>query len=301
MSQPSPSKDCVLIIGASGFLGSSLVPHLRREGYGVIAASRSPAFADSIELQPNRSDDLRRTIDNGGVACVVNLAAATDVDKCESDVPHAFDANAALPRSIAQAVSASHSKPFIVHVSSDQVYRGEGNHQEDQVGPVNVYGLSKLAGEGFLAERECAILRTNFFGKSRAQSRTSFSDWVVESLRRGRKVTLFDDVIFNGLHVDSLCAIIEMIISRRIKGTFNLGSRGKVSKAAFAVELARHLGLSTSSATIGTLAEKRLLARRPLDMSMAVDRIEHALGICCPDIHVEIRRAAKEYQHDEGL
>lgn len=284
----------VIVFGASGLLGASLVPALAARGHDVLAQGRGESAA--LRLDPSDAGAIERAFAEHRPDAVVNLIAATNVDQCEEQPLLAWRANAAVVEAIAGAIAGrGGARPHLVHVSTDQVYDGPGPHQESQVQPINVYGLSKYTGE-LLAERVGAtVLRTNFFGRSHCAARTSFSDWLVASLRGAKPITVFDDVLFSAWHLDSLCAAIAASIDRRPAGVFNAGCRDGISKAGFALGLARALGLSTAAVKVGTSADVALRARRPLDMTLDVTRIEHALQITCPTMGAEIERTAKEY------
>ncbi len=286
----------ILIFGASGLLGHSLVPWLQGVGYEVIRAGRNPA--DDIVLDVLDRQDITARLREVAPHCVINLIGATNVDQCEVDISYAYNANVAIVANLAHAVAACKHLPMhLVHVSTDQVYHGPGPHIEERVEPINVYALSKYAGELALAESPVAILRTNFFGKSRAPSRPSFTDWLVRVLQGTAEFTLFSDVVFNAVHMDTLCDVIHRVMVKRAIGVFNVGSRGIISKAEFGLRLATLLRLPSDHARQGLSSEVLLKAKRPLNMGMDVGRLETALGYQCPSIYDEIARAAKEYLH----
>lgn len=290
----------VIVFGASGLLGASLVPALRALGHTVLAQGRGE-YAD-LRLNPADRDGVAAALARLRPAAVVNLVAATNVDQCESVPELAWQANAGVVAAIADGITAfgsePASRPHLVHVSTDQVYDGPGAHSEDEVHPINVYGLSKYTGE-LLAERVGAtVLRTNFYGRSRCVDRVSFSDWLVRSLHAKTPITVFDDVKFSALHIDTLCDFIARSIERRPVGIFNAGCRDAISKAGFALALARALDLPTDQVKVGASADVALRARRPLDMSLNVTRLEAALNLECPYMLNEIEHTAKEYLND---
>jgi dTDP-4-dehydrorhamnose reductase len=287
----------VIVFGASGLLGASVVPALRARGYIVLAQSRS-AGAD-LCLDPSNRPGVAAILALHRPVAVVNLVAATNVDQCETQTELAWQANAGVVGAIAEGIlalgNAPASRPHLVHISTDQVYDGPGPHAEDEVHPINVYGLSKYTGE-LLAERLGAtILRSNFYGRSRCVGRVSFSDWLVRSLREKTPITVFDDVKFSAIHIDTLCDYIERSIVLRPAGIFNAGCRDGISKAGFAFALAHALGLPTDNVKAGTSADAALRARRPVDMTLQVARLEAALELQCPNMLNEIQYTAKEY------
>lgn len=290
----------VIVFGASGLLGASLVPALRARGHTVLAQSRGPG-AD-LCLDPSDRLAVSAALAIHRPAAVINLVAATNVDQCETQTELAWQANAGVVAAIAEGILALDndpaSRPHLVHISTDQVYHGPGPHAEDQVHPINVYGLSKYTGE-LLAERVGAtVLRSNFYGRSRCAGRVSFSDWLVRSLREKTPITVFDDVKFSAIHIDTLCDFVAHSIELRPAGIFNAGCRDGISKAGFAMALAGALGLPTDNVKVGTSADVVLTARRPLDMTLQVARLEAALDLQCPNMLNEIEHTSKEYLND---
>lgn len=290
----------VIVFGASGLLGASLVPALRARGHNVLAQGRGED-AD-LRLNPSDRETVAAALAAHRPAAVVNLVAATNVDLCETQPELAWQANVSVVAAIADGIAAlgtdPAARPHLVHVSTDQVYDGRGPHAEDEVHPINVYGLSKYTGD-LLAERVSAtVLRSNFYGRSRCAGRVSFSDWLVRNLREKTPITVFDDVKFSAVHIDTLCAIIARSIERRPAGIFNAGCRDGISKADFALALARALGLTTDHVRVGSSADVALKARRPLDMTVQVARLEAALDLQCPVMSGEIEHTAKEYMNE---
>lgn len=290
----------VIVFGASGLLGASLVPVLRTRGYTVLTQSRYPN-AD-LCLDPSDRKAVAAALALHRPAVVINLVAATNVDQCETQTELAWLANAGVVAAITEGILALEDspapRPHLVHISTDQVYCGSGPHSEDDAHPINVYGQSKYAGE-LLANRVGAtVLRSNFYGRSRTVGRVSFSDWLVRSLREKTFITVFDDVKFSAIHIDTLCTIIIRSAELRPAGVFNAGCRDGMSKAGFAIALARALGLSTENVRVGTSADVTQKARRPLDMTLNVARIEATFDLQCPNMLNEIEHTSKEYLND---
>jgi dTDP-4-dehydrorhamnose reductase len=220
---------------------------------------------------------------------VVHGAALTNVDRCEEAPHEAFAANRDAAAHLAAGLPAG---ARIVYVSTDQVYPDSaGPHREEGIAPVNVYGKSKLAGEeAVLRHPGAVVLRTNFFGASRRPGRASLSDFVINSLTRRQQVTFFSDILFSPLHMTTLAGLIAEMAQSDKTGIFNAGCRGGASKADFALAVARHKGLQTETARIGSSDVMPARAPRPKDMRMDVGRIEAALGRAMPTLEEEIAK-----------
>jgi dTDP-4-dehydrorhamnose reductase len=127
----------ILVIGGNGQLGR----HLREELAGACFWDRT--IVDLADIPA-----LERKLSGVRPAAIVNAAAYTAVDKAESEPELAWRLNAEAPAVLARA--AHHMGVPLVHVSTDYVFDGRkaaGYIESDAVGPLNVYGRSKLGGE----------------------------------------------------------------------------------------------------------------------------------------------------------
>ena len=292
------SSERVVIFGASGLLGASLAPALRGIGYEILTQGRSSQ--NDVLLNPYSREAVIDFLNHYRPRAVVNLIAETNVDLCETDPQLASKRILVLLESCRMHqihISADWARSL--GISTDQLYNGIGPHIEESVDPINVYGLSKYAGELIAQQSRATILRTNFFGKSRCSGRVSFSDWLFAKLSLSEQITVFDDVKFSALHIDTLCQVIAQCIEQKPLGVFNVGSRDALSKAAFAKIFAQIMNLSFEQVIIGSSDNVAFKARRPKDMTLDVSLLEETIGFHPPLIHDEINYAAKEYCKDE--
>lgn len=283
-----------LVLGASGLLGSRLVPHLRNAGHMVIPVSRSGGglgIAADL-LQPQAVESL---LERFAPDRVVNLSALADVDACQRDPDLAYAMNAWLPSQAAEACSRVGLR--FVHISTDMVYDGPGPHPETDESPCNVYAKSKLEGDRRTLDKDGTTLRVNFVGRSLSATRKSFSDWLIESFRSGRELALLDEVRFSPLSMKTLCDMIVHVLSNAPAhgGIFNLGSHGGLSKREFALRLAHRCGFESIKEHPVGQAALGLQAPRPNDMRMDVSHFESSFLVSLPDLDSEIGIIAKEY------
>jgi dTDP-4-dehydrorhamnose reductase len=287
----------ILVLGAYGLVGASLCKRLAKAGHTVVRQGRRESA--QLRLDPTDVAALGRALDHFEPDAVVNLAAATNVDRCEEEPQAAYFGNVRPVEALAAVIAARAGRaPHLVQVSSDQVYDGQGPHVEDDARPCNVYALSKFAGELAAATVGATVLRTNLFGRSHAIGRASLSDWLVDSLRGGTKITVFDDVLFSALHLDTLSDAIAQAVTLGPAGIFNAGCCDGISKAGFALYLADRLGLDRGLMTVGASSGAGSRARRPLDMRMDPSKFERAFGTRAPTIESQMHLAVVEYCHE---
>lgn len=156
----------ILLAGASGQLGQELLPKLQRLGC-VISVDRELAEQGRQGIEQDLADLNRVEIllNRNRPDLIVNAAAYTAVDRAESDPFPAFRVNAELPGCLARW--AERNERLLLHYSTDYVFDGASERpyvEQDQTGPRNVYGESKLAGEWAIVASRCRhfILRTSW-------------------------------------------------------------------------------------------------------------------------------------------
>jgi dTDP-4-dehydrorhamnose reductase len=188
----------ILITGAGGQLGSELRGILR-DGSAQIGPI-SPLYRDAHITGTGTRDlditDARATerfIANGAFDLIINCAAYTDVDGCETNQELAYAVNAEGPRNLARA--AQQTGATLLHISTDYVFSGDDPKpriESDPCAPQSVYGASKLLGEQYVAA-ECEqhlIVRTAWLyglvGKN-------FVKTILERARSSGAIRVVDD------------------------------------------------------------------------------------------------------------
>ncbi|CAN5889692.1 hypothetical protein BH18ACI4_BH18ACI4_25310 [soil metagenome] len=187
----------VLITGAKGLVGQALTQHCSSKGDEVLSH-------DHRTLDITNGILVSATIQNLRPDAVINCAAWTDVDGCESDPQRAFAVNASGPGNLAAA--SRRVGAVLVTLSTDYVFDGtkEGFYtQRDDPQPVSVYGASKIEGEhkAQLANARTIVVRTGFvFG----HGGTNFLSTVVDRARQGVRLKAISDAWGNQTYANNL-------------------------------------------------------------------------------------------------
>ena len=284
----------VLVTGATGLLGSSLVPLLEERGHQVTRMGYTQASDFNFDLTSYKQTE--RALEQVKPEVIINLTALANVDRCETHPQEAYLLNVKTVENLCAWIRTASQACHLIQISTDQVYDGPGPHAEGELTIRNYYAMTKLAGEFVAGTVPVTILRSNFVGRSQREGRASLTDLLHSALRDGSSVNVFDDVMFSPLAISTLCDCIERCIVERPFGVFNIGSRDGISKADFAFAFAAALGLeNTNLKRVNSSSNNTLVARRPADMRMISGRFEATMGIKLPLLTDEVYRIADEY------
>ena len=223
------------------------------------------------------------------------MSAITSVDECEENKKKAKRVNYAIVKNISKVINLNKLDTFIVQLSTDQLYNKFEKNNENYKKITNYYSFTKYLAEKEAAKINSAILRTNFFGKGKNINRESFSDWIFNSLKSNKKINLADDIFFSPVSMISLCQIIEYIISKKIIGIFNIGSKNGLSKFEFGINFAKLLKLNTNLIKKVSYKKLKFKVKRPKDMRMQLRKFEKISSIKFKNLKDEIKLVAKEY------
>lgn len=211
----------ILITGAGGQLGHELDLLCTAAGDDVTAVARS-------QLDIGDRDQVHQVIGAVRPDVVVNCAAWTAVDACESDELRAMTANALGPRWLGEATARSDA--HLIHVSTDYVFDGtktEPYHEWDTPNPLSVYGASKLAGEREVAASgaRATIVRTAWVMGAHGSNMLK----TVIGLKDRNDLAFVDDQRGCPTFTADLAAAIRSLAAARLTGTYHLTNRGSTT------------------------------------------------------------------------
>lgn len=285
----------ILITGASGLLGSSLILATLEQGHDAIAVCyRHPvklSEAQTVLADLRNRDVLVRLLRTHRPDWIVHCAAQTDVDWCEEHPDEAWETNVTMTRSL--AIEARKVGAGLVYISTDSVFSGEkgGYSETDATGPVNVYARSKLEGERAARDEweRSLVIRTNFYGCN-VQKKTSLAEWVAQRLESRLSVPAFPDVIFTPILANDLSQVILELVKKDLSGLFHVGGSQICSKYEFALAVAEVFQLDRRLVEPIAVAASSLTAPRPRDTSLNSEKAVKMLGRPLPDLRTGLLR-----------
>jgi dTDP-4-dehydrorhamnose reductase len=221
-----------LVFGGTGMLGQAVVAEARSRGWAALGLSHTQADITDRERLLGWADAFRPEV-------VVNCAAHTRVDACETETERAFEINDAAVANAAAVAERAGAR--LVHVSTDYVFDGAGSEpypEDAPTAPLSVYGRSKLAGEAHALDCERGlVVRTSWlFGPGGP----NFVATMVGLIEAGRvPLRVVRDQEGCPTYAPFLARALLDLARLGVTGVVHYRNREPVSWYAFAVEIAR--------------------------------------------------------------
>lgn len=235
----------IIVTGCNGQLGRAINKiYQNSTGYECVNT-------DVAELDITQIEAVDKFVSEVKPYAVINCAAHTNVNACETDVDNAYKINAVGPRNLSIAASRYHAK--LVHISTDYVFDGHASTpytEFDAPSPNSVYGKTKLAGEYFVKEfaREYFIIRTAWlYGDGK-----NFVKTMLGLAKNHDKVTVVGDQFGSPTSADELAGMIAHLLPTDNFGVFHGTCEGITNWADFTREFYRLAGVSTVVETVTT-------------------------------------------------
>jgi dTDP-4-dehydrorhamnose reductase len=263
-----------LILGGTGMLGRAVLAAARARGWPALALSKAQAdVADEARLD--------YWLAAFSPEAVINCAAYTRVDDCETRQEHAMAVNGEAVGAVARAAERRGAR--LLQVSTDYVFDGGARQlpytEDDVTAPRSAYGRSKLAGEQqALAARRSLVVRTSWlFGAGGP----NFVTAILRQIERGtRQLRVVADQVGAPTYTPFLARALLDLATLPATGIVHYRNREPVSWYSFAAEIARWwpgAGGEVEVAPVST-AEMPRPAPRPAYSVLSVARCEALLG-----------------------
>ena len=264
----------VAIIGANGQLGSALVEVFGDEAIPLTRRDLDVTVTDaeSVKILNEFRPDV-----------VINTAAYVRVDDAEIEAEKAFQVNAIGALKVAKVCD--EVKAINVYISTDYVFDGAKGapYEEDDVpNPINVYGLSKYAGEIFTrtySQRYYIIRLASLYGKAGARGKGgNFVDFMVQRAKKGEELKVVEDMFMSPTYTQDVAVMLKRVLATKPEfGIYHMVNEGYCSWYEFTREIFSILGWNVHLTPIKSNELKRL-ARRPA-FSALTDKKLKKLGL----------------------
>jgi dTDP-4-dehydrorhamnose reductase len=253
----------IVVLGAGGRLGAALMREYGEE-YDIAGFNRAQLDLASL-------NDVREKLGAMNFDVLINAAAFTNVDACETERDRAFLINAEAPAILAEICHANGAK--LIQFSTDYVFDGgkRAPYTElDQANPISLYGESKLAGEKnvLTAENGHLVVRVSWvFGPDRP----SFIDSMIKRAQEDEKIDAVSDKFSTPTYTHDIARMLPQFFDHRLEGgILHFANAGKCSwqeYAQWALDRCGEAAIPLKARTVGALKlseMKNWIARRPV-------------------------------------
>ena len=256
----------ILVVGANGMLGHDLMRVLDGDVRGL----------DLPDIDITSLESVRRTILTLKPKTIINSAAYTDVDGCEANVEQAMAINGEGVGLL--ALTAREIGATLVQISTDYVFdggKGTPYLEDDPVGPLSIYGESKLAGELNSAMAPShLIVRTQWLYGIHGKN---FVETMLRLAGEKSELSVVDDQIGSPTWTYDLALAIKALLDKGCRGTYHAANSGFCSWNEFARAIFEETGTKIAVNSM-TTAELNRPARRPLYSTLECGKLVRDTG-----------------------
>jgi dTDP-4-dehydrorhamnose reductase len=283
----------ILITGSNGLLGQKLVHQLlQNESYLLLATSmgenrmsilKEANYSKNYQsLDITNQEEVEKVVASFKPNVVINTAAMTNVDACETDRENCWKLNVTAVEYLIEACKKVDA--HLIHLSTDFVFDGEnGPYKEEDVAiPLSYYGQSKLASEKQMQNsglKHWSIARTIIvYGVAENMSRSNIVLWAKEALEKKQPIKVVDDQFRMPTWADDLAKGCLLIAEKQANGIFHLSGKDFMSIYELVERVADYFGLEKN--TIEKIKSNSLnqAAKRPPKTGFVLDKSTTILG-----------------------
>ena len=264
-------KKRVLIVGSNGMLGQRLVNYFsKRKDIELLLSSVESESVfkifEYVQLDITNKKNVKKVMLGFYPDIVINVAAFTNVDKCETEKELAWKINVQGVENLSKYSVGSHA--HLIHISTDYVFDGKNGPytEKDLPNPISYYGRSKLAGENVIRRFDIpfTIIRTNVLFGPAKYGRPDFVKWVIQSLSNKQKIKIVTDQINNPTYLDDLVFGITQAGELKKTGLYNIAGDKILSRYEFTKIIAEYFNLDFSLVEPIKTSDLNQPAPRPL-------------------------------------
>lgn len=278
----------ILITGSNGLLGQNIVQQLIQNNVEFLATSKGDNRISNLpsenyqKLDITNSQEVESIVESYQPTVIINTAAMTNVDACESDREACWDMNV---NAVKYLVAACEKNDIhLIHLSTDFVFDGEnGPYKEtDLPNPLSYYGKSKFEAEKIIQNsnlKKWAIARTIIvYGVVEQMSRSNVVLWAKSALEKGEPINVVDDQFRSPTHASDLAKGCLLIAEKEAQGIYHLSGKEVMSILELVEKVADYYSLDKSIISPIKSTTLNQAAKRPPYTGFNLEKSKQDLG-----------------------
>ncbi len=276
----------ILITGSNGLLGQKLVELISTKDDHLIATAKSKLVINLPQgefhpLDITRLEDVENVMRKTKPDTIINTAAMTQVDQCETEKEKCWLNNVTAVENLVTVCTKTTMR--LIHVSTDFIFDGTQGPLDESAkpNPLSYYGESKLAAELVIQKSniDWAILRTVLvFGVTKDMSRSNIVLWVKKSLEEGKTINVVNDQWRTPTLAEDLAMGCYLAAQKKAKGIYNISGYEMMTPYDIAIKTAEFFGLDKSLIKQTDSTQFKQPAARPPKTGFIIDKAKKELG-----------------------
>lgn len=294
-------KQRYLIVGSNGMLGQRLVKLYSNDNLVELStcSAEEISYNDNVDYKAvdiTDREQVKKITYDFTPDVIINSAAFTNVDLCETQRETAWKANVKAVEYLAECARVIDAK--IVHISTDYVFDGKNGpySEKDNPNPISYYGRGKLASENALRISGVSylIFRTNVLYGPVRKGRHDFVRWVYDSLKNGKTINIVTDQINNPTYIDDLARGIKKALDFKKEGVYHTGGLEFISRFDFTVRIAEYFGLNKRLINPILTSDLNQPAKRPLKSGLITIKAQSEFGYSAASLEESLLKMKEE-------
>jgi dTDP-4-dehydrorhamnose reductase len=232
----SKNIDKILVVGATGLIGDSILSYLKTKGYNAYGTTRNRNINKSELLYLNLNT-TEHEISFAEFDTVIICAAITNLEECKNNPEYCELVN--VTNTISLINQCLKVKSFVIFISSNAVFDGRKKFYDhtDNPNPISRYGEYKLNVEKYIeslkSENICIIRLTKVI----KNAMEVMNNWKVQSLDLEGEVEAFSNRFFSPIPINEVNSVLELLTKKKKPGIFQLGGQEEISYYEFAKKI----------------------------------------------------------------
>jgi dTDP-4-dehydrorhamnose reductase len=290
----------VIVTGSGGLLGQKLIEIFRQEsdhevlGLDIRDSAWMPVKPHSFRIcDIANKTQVKEIVREYQPDAIINTAALTDVDACETDREFAWKLNVDAVKNLLIAARVFRDC-HVIQVSTDYVFDGKTPPYDEgsRPNPLSYYGKSKLAAENAMMSSSVTgtIVRTQVLYGTGFDLRTNFVQWVLHKLNGELPFQVVNDQRGNPTYADDLAYALLKIVEKKRPGLYHVSGPEVIDRYAFARRIAEVFEFPVERIQPTTSEELNQPANRPMDSSFVTLKFESEFGYRLSSVVQGLRR-----------
>lgn len=278
----------ILITGSNGLLGQNITKQLIASKIDFLATSKGDNRISNLsecrykKLDITNANDIKKIVTKYSPSVIINTAAMTNVDSCETDKENCWNMNVTAVKHLVSICE--ELDIHLIHLSTDFVFDGtKGPYAEtDAPNPLSYYGKSKYEAEKIIQSsnlKKWSIIRTIIvYGVVENMSRSNVVLWAKSALEKGNPINVVNDQFRSPTHASDLAKGCILVAKKSAKGIFHISGKETMSILELVEKVADFYKLNKKIITPIKSETLNQPAKRPPITGFILEKAETELG-----------------------